>query len=186
MDRQLPLDHSGAPGQTCPENYQKNQIATADDAGTNCLVKGDRDGCRRGVSIFVKIDKKLFRLCAETLADSIDDPPIRLMRDDAFNARNVDFTSAQSLGRSGVHCLNSILEGFLAFHAQIVQTRSNRFGCGRATTAAARHEQEVGLLAIGAHYCGEKTMCMGTVLKHGSAGSVAKENTGVAVFPVYN
>jgi len=174
MIRQLPLDHSGAPGQTCTENYQKNQVAAADHAGINRFVKRDSDGCCRGISVLVKVYKKLFWLCAEALDDGVDDPPVRLMRYDAFDASDIDFTSAQSLGRSGVHRLNGILESFLAFHPQIVQTRRNGLGRRWAATAAARHEQEIGLLAISAHDRGEKSMRMGTILENGSARSITE------------
>src|SRR5262249_45407853 len=129
---------------------------------------------------------KLFGLCAQSFGDRVDDPPIRLMRYDAFNARDIDLTTRHRFRRGCLHRLDRVLERFLAFHPQIVQTRRNGFSCSRATTTTTRHKQQIGLLTISAHYRSKKSVRVGAVLENGSAGAIAKENTGVAVFPIDN
>jgi hypothetical protein len=182
----LPFDHSGAPGQSSAENYQQNQVTAPENSGTDGFIKRNGHGGGRGIPVFVKINEKLFRFCAETLADGVDDPSIGLMRYNTLDACDIDFASLHGFCGGCLHCLNGILESFFAFHSQVVQTRGDRFRRGRTTTTTTRHEQEIRFLAICPHDCREKSVRMRTILEHSSAGAVAKKNTRIAIFPIDN
>ena len=65
-----------------------------------------------------------------------------------------------------------------------MQAARDGFQRGRTGAAAAGHGQQVRLVAVGAHDSGKQAVGVFAVLKDCRAGPVAKENTGVAVFPV--
>src|SRR5262245_25581968 len=111
----------------------------------------------------MKVDKKLFWFRAETFADSVDNPSVCLMGNDAFDFCDINFAPAQGFRRGGVHRLNGVLESFLAFHSQVMQARGYRLGGGWTTAAAAGHKEEVGFLAVSSHDSGKKAVRLGTI-----------------------
>src|SRR5262249_22507848 len=130
--------------------------------------------------------ENLFGFSAETFANGIDDPSIGLVGNDAFDPSDINLTTRHRFRRGCMHRLDRILESFFAFHSQVVQPGCNRFSRGRTATSPAGHEQEISLFAISTHHGSEKAVRMGTVLKHCSTCSIAEENAGVSVLPVYN
>ena len=81
------------------------------------FVQGDRDGCRRGITVFIEVYEQLIGLDAKALADRIDDPAVGLVRDDAFDLRDVDFTAAEGFLARRKHRSNGAFEGFFAVHS---------------------------------------------------------------------
>ena len=53
------------------------------------LIQGDGDRGGGGVSVFVEIDEDLLGFGAEAFDDRVNDAAVGLVRDDAFNARDI-------------------------------------------------------------------------------------------------
>ena len=62
--------------------------------------------------------------------------------------------------------------------------RGDGFRGRRATAAAAGHEEQVRLSAIGAHHRGQQAVRVGAVLQDRRARAVAEQHAGVAVLPI--
>src|SRR5438093_6207483 len=183
---QSPLDHRRAPRQAGAEDHDENQVAAVDSARMHGFIQrnGDRGG--RRVAVFVEVHKHLFRLRAEPFAHRLDDAPVGLMGDDAFDLGDVNLTAAHDFLARTEHRLHGVLERFLAFHAQEMLLRLNRVARRRAPAAAAGHVKQLRLAAVRAHDGGEQAVRMGTVLQNRRARAVAKEHASVAVLPVHN
>ena len=111
-----------------------------DAAGLNRFVERDRNRGGGGIAIFVEVDEYLVGTRVEPFGHGVDDAAIRLMRDNAFDAGNVDFAAAHSFFRRGLHCLHGILEGLFSFHSQVMHAGINRLRGSGTTAAAPRHE----------------------------------------------
>src|SRR5262245_8504786 len=157
-----------------------------DAAGVHGLVEGDSNGGRGRVSVFVEVNEHLVWTSAEAFADGVNNTAVGLVRNDAFDAGDIDFAAAQRFLGSGLHCLDGVLESLLALHAKVMKARGDRVGAGRAAAAAAGHEEEIGFLAVSTHDSSEQAVGVGPVLQNSRAGPVAEKHAGIAVLPIYN
>src|SRR5437660_11963985 len=87
-----PLNYCGAPGQTGAKNNQQNEISGFYRTGLYGLIQSNGYGCGRGISVLMQVNEQLLGLCAEPLGHGINDPTIRLMRDNAFDACDIQIT----------------------------------------------------------------------------------------------
>ena len=85
MNKILPFYDRRAPGQAGAKNHHQNQIATLDFSRSNGFVQRNSHRCRRRVAVTVQIDEQLVRCGAQAFAHRVNDPAVRLMRDDAFD-----------------------------------------------------------------------------------------------------
>src|SRR5581483_2746207 len=159
-------NYRGAPGQTSAEHDQQQQISGLNPAGTHGLIQGNGNGSSGGIAVLVQVDKHLFGLRAQALSHSLDDSQVSLVRNDQLNAGDVDFAAAERLVGGGLHSLDGAFEGFLAFHAQVVQARLNRFGGGRTSAAATSHKKQVRFRTIRTHNGGKEAVGVGAVAQH--------------------
>src|SRR5512134_167247 len=70
------------------------------------------------------------------------------MRNHQLDLGDVDFASAQCFLASSVHGVDGVLEGFLAIHAQEVQSGFDGIHRGRTTAPPAGHAQKLRLHAV--------------------------------------
>src|SRR5258705_7034302 len=121
----LPFDHGGSPCQPGPEYYHQDEVSPLNSPLLDRFIEGYGHRSRGGIAVFIEIHKDLLGLYPKALGDRIDDAPICLVGDDAFDVGNIDLASTQSLLTGCVHGRDRALEGFLAVHTQMVQPAGN-------------------------------------------------------------
>ncbi len=132
------------------------------------------------------IDEHLLRCGAQPFAYGLDDAPVGLVWNDALEPRDIDAAAFESAFCCRLHRLNCILEGFLAFHAQVMHAVIHGFLSGGTTASATGHEQQVRLAAIRPHDHREQAMRTWSVLQNGGSRAIAKQHTSIPVLPIDN
>ena len=135
----LPLNHRRSPGQPGPEDNEQDQISALNFSRTYRFVQGDGDGRGGSVTVTIEVRKKLLGPRAEAFPHGVNDAAVGLMRDDAFDFGDVKLAPPHGFRGGREHGLDGVLEGFLAFHAQVMHARGDGFRRGGTPAAAAGH-----------------------------------------------
>ncbi len=72
-----------------------------------------------------RLTKTWSGLGAKPLRDGVNNTAIGLVRNDAFDLRNVQFAATQDFLGRGVHGRDGVLESLLAVHAQVMHPRGD-------------------------------------------------------------
>lgn len=78
----LPLDYRGAPRQAAAECGKQNQVSPSNPPRFYCLIQSYRDGSRRSVTSPFHVHKELLSRCTEPFSKSLNESPVRLVRND--------------------------------------------------------------------------------------------------------
>ena len=83
-------DQLGAPSETGAESNHQSQIAPLESSASESLIQTDRNRSRRGIAVFIHIDKKLVVTDIDTMSNSFNDPLVCLMGDDQLQVADID------------------------------------------------------------------------------------------------
>jgi hypothetical protein len=103
MNKILPFDDRRAPGQAGAEDHHQDQVAALDFSRRNGLVQRNGHRRRRRVAVAVQIDEQLFRRGAEPFAHRVNDPAVGLMRNDAFDFREMSSSQRRNASCAAWH-----------------------------------------------------------------------------------
>ena len=181
-----PLDHRAGIGQATAKNNQQQEISSLKSPGSRRLIKSDRHSGSGGVSTFVQVDVKLTHRNFQPVSHGFDDPEIGLVGDHARDVMRGDAATLENNSRRAHHGSDGLLIGLATVHVERVEFLVDVLHAGRAGAAAAGHVKNIGEVAITAHVGRDNATRTRAVSEDRRASSVAEENAGVAVDPIYD
>src|SRR5207249_11941059 len=77
-----PTAQARAPSKATAEGGDEHEVAPLHAPGHEGLLERDEDGCRAGVAVAVDVDEHALHRQAHALRGRLDDPEVRLVRDE--------------------------------------------------------------------------------------------------------
>src|SRR5688572_604110 len=183
----LPTQKNRAPHEPRSERRQQHEVAVRDPPGARALVERDRDRGRRRVAEAFDVLVDLRSRNLQLLPDGVDDPLVRLVRDEEGDLLVREALLGEQLGRDVGHRLHGDLERLVPLHLDVRELLRELGRVVRRTVrAAARHADEVGVVAVRLHDASEDAVVALRRLEDDGAGAVAEEDARRAVGPVHD
>src|SRR5947208_5157959 len=174
----LPAHQRGAPREATAEGRDQDQVALLDAPARQRLLHRDVHGGGARVAVAVHVDEDALHRQADALGRRLDDPEIRLVRDEERHVVGREAVAGENaLGALGEHAHRD-LEHLGALHLRVVHPLVDRLVRGGVARAAPRHVEEVPVLAVGEEVEVDGAALVGGRLEHGRAGGVGEQHAG--------
>src|SRR5207249_11043837 len=153
--------------------------AALDPTAAIGFVECAGDGRSGRIAVAIQIHKHLVAGNAESIRDGLDDADIRLMRNNAGNVLDGGSGLVEDFPGGVQQSVDSLFVNFLAAHVDRCQMHIDIFPRDQAARTAARHEQNLGVLAVAADVSADDTVRAATMTQNGSASAISKDRKSV-------
>src|SRR5699024_321619 len=108
-EKRLEFQQCGSPREAPAEGAQQDTGARTDTALRTGVADTQRDGCRRRVAVFIKVDEYFFAAELEAVPHGFDDAEVCLMRDEQVDVFERQAIAFQQFGADGGKAAHSLL-----------------------------------------------------------------------------
>ena len=118
-EKRLELQQCGSPREASAEGAQQDARPRADAALRAGVADTQRNGCRRRVAVFIKVDEYFFASKLEAVSHGFDDAEVCLMRNEQVDVFERQTVVLQQFGADGGKAAHSLLEDFTPLHLEV-------------------------------------------------------------------